>query len=215
MSRLACPFSAESSLRCWVDAESTKVAAAVAVCFAGVLLPINLAGIVVLDLNADSTCRLFVTDRLTFERCVAVSPKVASGAEVVSLRLAVSEARVAVLGEEPVLVPTFREISDPTATLRCCVTEAAVGCIRLSPELLARVTEEGASIGLVEAVFGSLRRERLGLTGLADRSEIEGGAGSGSRRCATDLSTSRCEVLLCLVNVSWTERRSAIDLLSR
>ena len=146
MSNCDCPFCAEISRRCAVDAESTVVAAEVAVRRVGVLLPIIFAGKLVLDLNADSTCRLFATERLTFDRCVAFKASGASFDEF-SLRAAVSDAREAVLGIEPELLPTFFDTDGPTATLRCWVTEAAVGCMRLSPELFDRSAIEGASIG--------------------------------------------------------------------
>ena len=101
-----------------MDAESIVVAAAVAVRLEGVLLPINFAGIGVLALNADSTCRLFAIERRTFDRWVEFNAKGASFEELV-FRLAMSDARDAVLGIEPELLLTFRDTSEPTATL-CC-----------------------------------------------------------------------------------------------
>ena len=118
MSNCDCPLCAEISLRWAVEAESIVVAAEVAVRRVGVLLPIIFAGKLVLDLNADSTCRLFATERLTFDRCVAFNARGAS-VDVLSLRAAMSDAREAVLGIEPELLPTFFDTAEPTAVLRC------------------------------------------------------------------------------------------------
>lgn len=164
-------------------------AEAVAVRVAGVLLPTILEGKLVLDFNADSIWRLLVTDRRKLDFCSDVNDGCDS-AEVVRSRLAVSEARIAVLGTEPVLSLTFLDAPDPTAVLCSRVTELAVGCMRLSPVLLADVAAEGDSTARGDAANSAERLERRGLTGLLVGWAMEGGVGVGWVFLAVDLVTA-------------------------